>query len=124
MSANCIFPYRNHSLLVMQCRFHHRYHTLSTTILVRQFRQRAMSHFQGNGKGIMYNICLRKQMGRMWNRSQENPNQDCIKQLPHMLKEHNIKLLLKLEAVQLFSVITQVLVWVLLLFVSLPHCNI
>lgn len=57
----------------------------------------------------MYNICLRKQMGRMWNKSQENPNQVSIKQTLHMLKERNTKLLLKLEVVQSFSINAQVI---------------
>lgn len=48
-------------------------------------------------------------MGRMWNRSQENPNQVGIKQTLHMLKEHNTKVLLKLEAVQSFSINAQVI---------------
>lgn len=109
MSADCIFPYRNHPLLGMHHRLCHLYHTLPTTVLVKQFRQRAMSHFQGGGRGIVYSICLRKQMGRMWNRSQENPNQVGIKQTLHMLKEHNTKLLLKLEVVQSFSINAQVI---------------
>lgn len=46
----------------------------------------------------------------MWNTSQENPNQVCIKQPLHMLKEHNTKLRLKLETVQFFSVNAQVIV--------------
>lgn len=91
-------------MLGMLHRLCHLYHMLLATILVKQFRQRAMSHLQGGGRGIVYNICLRKQMGRMWNRSQENPNQVSIKQTLHMLKEHNTKLLLKLEVVQSFSI--------------------
>lgn len=48
-------------------------------------------------------------MARMWNRSQENPNQVGIKQTFHMLKEHNTKLLLKLEVVESFSINAQVI---------------
>lgn len=51
MSADCIFPYRNHPLLGMHRRLCHRYHTLPTMVLVKQFRQRAMSHFQGGREG-------------------------------------------------------------------------
>lgn len=109
MSADCIFLCRNHRLLGMHCRLCHHYHTLPTTVLVKQFRQRAMGHFHGGWQRNTYNICLRKQMGRMWNRSQENPNQVSIKQTFHTLKERNTKLLLKLELVQSFSINAQVI---------------